>query len=134
MEHYIEIAIRQGLSGAEALQFAEKQVDREERREERERERERQEKESEKRRQHELEMERMRIEADRESQHSRNTDVRLVAKRPRMPTFEDSKDDMDSYLSRFERIAEINQWPREDWAANLSALLTGQALDTYTHG
>ena len=48
MKHFIEIAVRQGLSGAEALQFAEKQVDREERREERERERERQEKELEK--------------------------------------------------------------------------------------
>ena len=75
-------------------------------------------------------MERMNIEADRESQQSRNTDVRLLTKRSRMQTFEDSKEDMDSYLSRFERTAEINQWPREDWAANLSALPTGQARNT----
>ena len=26
----------------------------------------------------------------------------------------------------------MSQWPREEWAANLSALLTGRALDAYS--
>ena len=39
---------------------------------------------------------------------------------------------MGSYLSRFERSAEANEWARGEWAANLSGVLTGQALDTYS--
>ena len=41
MEHYIEIATKQGLAGEAALAFAVKQMEREERREERERQKER---------------------------------------------------------------------------------------------
>ena len=77
-------------------------------------------------------MERMRREADSASQNSRNANVRATAKRPKLPAFEDGKDDMDSYLNRFERIADVNQWPHEEWAANLSALLSGRALDAYS--
>ena len=149
MEHFIDLAQRQGLSGAEALQFAEKQIEREERRQEREREREEQQKqreeqqkqreeqekqreENERQRRHEIEIERMRLETESPSQNSRTSDTRTAVRRPKLPTFEDDKDDMDNYLNRFERIAEVNQWPREEWAANLSALLTGRALDAYS--
>ena len=48
-----------------------------------------------------------------------------------MPIFDEEKDDMDSYIKRFERHAQLNKWPREDWAGQLSALLTGKALHTY---
>ena len=58
--------------------------------------------------------------------------IRATVKRPKIPTFEDGKDNMDSYLNRFERIAEVSHWPREEWATNLSALLTGRALDIYS--
>ena len=153
MEHFVELAQRQGLSNSDALQFAEKQMEREarkleqqrereERRQERERqleenekqrkENEKQREENEKQRQHEIETLRMRLEAERESRSNRASESRITAKRPKIPTFEDGKDNMDSYLNRFERIAEVNKWPREEWATNLSALLTGKALDTYS--
>ena len=49
MEHYIEIAAKQGLAGEAALAFAVKQMEREERREERERQKEREDAEREER-------------------------------------------------------------------------------------
>eukprot|EP00105_Crassostrea_gigas_P036715 XP_019920863.1 PREDICTED: uncharacterized protein LOC105323550 isoform X1 [Crassostrea gigas] len=41
------------------------------------------------------------------------------------------KDDIDSYLRRFERYAEAQKWKPDTWAVNLSALLRGRALDVY---
>ena len=38
---------------------------------------------------------------------------------------------MDSYLSRFEKYADANKWDRSIWAAYLSALLKGRALEVY---
>jgi len=48
---------------------------------------------------------------------------------PKLPPFDDEKDNMDSYLHRFERYAETQKWSRDDWALHLSALLKGKALD-----
>jgi hypothetical protein len=45
------------------------------------------------------------------------------AKIPKLPTFVDGKDDIDSYLRRFERFASTNKWNKSSWASNLSALL-----------
>ena len=53
------------------------------------------------------------------------------AKAPRLPNFIDGKDDLDAYLLRFERFAQMRNWHRDDWAVNLSALLTGEALAVY---
>ena len=39
---------------------------------------------------------------------------------------------LDAYLLRFERFTQMRNWHRDDWAVNLSALLTGEALDVYT--
>ena len=50
---------------------------------------------------------------------------------PKIPPFEDGKDDMDSYLRRFERYAGVQKWPKPTWATHLSALLKGRALDVY---
>ena len=49
---------------------------------------------------------------------------------PKMTPF-DERDDMDSYLHRFERYAELQGWKKEVWAVYLSALLKGRALDVY---
>ena len=48
---------------------------------------------------------------------------------PKLPYFDDSKDINDSYLSGFEITA--NKWDPSLWAAYLSALLKGRALDVY---
>ncbi|MCG8096943.1 MAG: DDE-type integrase/transposase/recombinase [Candidatus Thiodiazotropha endolucinida] len=53
------------------------------------------------------------------------------ARDPKLPYFEEGKDKMDSYLSRFEKYATANKWDESVWAAYLSALLKGRALDVY---
>ena len=54
------------------------------------------------------------------------------AKSPKLPSFIDEKDELDSYLLRFERYAENASLEKETWAIKLSALLTGRAMDIYT--
>ena len=39
---------------------------------------------------------------------------------------------MDAYLQRFERYATSQNWPKDEWAVHLSALLKGKALDVYS--
>jgi hypothetical protein len=50
---------------------------------------------------------------------------------PKMPAFEEEKDDLDSYLFRFERYALTQHWEKKDWAVCLSTLLKGKALEVY---
>ena len=54
------------------------------------------------------------------------------AKSPKLPSFIDEKDELDSCLLRFERYAENPSWEKDTWAIKLSALLTGRAMDVYT--
>ena len=54
------------------------------------------------------------------------------AKSPKLPSFIDEKDELDSYLLRFERYAENAIWEKETWAIKLSALLTGKAMEVDT--
>ena len=54
------------------------------------------------------------------------------AKSQKLPSFIDEKDELDSYLLRFERYAENASWEKDTWAIKLSALLTGRAMDVYT--
>ena len=61
---------------------------------------------------------------------SSKTDVK--AKIPKLPPFNEQRDNMDAYLKRFERFAERTGWNRDRWAANLSALLQGTTLDVYS--
>ena len=44
----------------------------------------------------------------------------------------DGKDDLDTYLQRFERFAETAKWKKDGWASMLSALLSGPALEMYS--
>ncbi|XP_078581557.1 uncharacterized protein LOC144864980 [Branchiostoma floridae x Branchiostoma japonicum] len=90
-----------------------------------EKERERQEKEAERR--HQLEMKQLGPEggAAAESESVR-------AKIPKLPAFEDGKDDLDAFLQRFERFATSNGWKETTWASTLSALLNGTALQVYS--
>lgn len=39
-------------------------------------------------------------------------EVSVKFKGPKIPAFEDGKDERDSYLRRFERYAELQQWPK----------------------
>ena len=58
---------------------------------------------------------------------------RTVSSRtPKLPYFEETVDDMDAYLQRFERYATSQSWPKDELAVHLSALLKGKALNVYT--
>ena len=52
--------------------------------------------------------------------------------RPKLPKFEEQKDDMDAYIERFERFARSQGWRDDTWAVSLSSLLTGKGLEVYT--
>ncbi|XP_071479832.1 uncharacterized protein [Diadema antillarum] len=54
------------------------------------------------------------------------------ARSPKLPPFQEDKDNIDAYLQRFERYAKNQNWPTTDWALNLSTLLTGKALDVHS--
>ena len=55
----------------------------------------------------------------------------LRGNRPKLPKFDEAKDDIDTFIERFERFAASQEWPEDTWAASLSALLTGKGLDVY---
>ncbi|KAK7112837.1 hypothetical protein V1264_012223 [Littorina saxatilis] len=55
----------------------------------------------------------------------------MLHRAPKLPAFADGKDQIDCYLARFERFAESARWQRDDWAIQLSAHLTGAALEVY---
>lgn len=80
----------------------------------------------------------MRVEKEYESQQVSDrafqfdqTHGRFMAKAPKLPVFDDVHDEMDSFLFRFERYAEAQNWGEKNWAINLSALLRGKALNVY---
>ena len=77
-------------------------------------------------RQHEGELER--LEAQKALTQPRET---IKAKAPKIPAFNEGKDEMDSYLFRFERYVTAQKWEPDTWATGLSALLQGKALDVY---
>ena len=77
-------------------------------------------------RQHEDELER--LEAQKALTQPRET---IKAKAPKIPAFNEGKDEMDSYLLRFERYATAQKWEPDTWATGLSALLQGKALNVY---
>lgn len=47
-----------------------------------------------------------------------------------MPRFEDG-DDIEQYLTTFERLAVAYMWPKEDWAVHLVPYLSGKARSAY---
>ena len=76
--------------------------------------------------QHEDELEK--LEGQRALAQPRET---IKAKSPRIPAFNEGKDEMDSYLLRFERYATAQKLEPDTCATGLSALLQGKALDVY---
>ncbi|XP_019626866.1 PREDICTED: SAFB-like transcription modulator [Branchiostoma belcheri] len=97
--------------------------------EEREKAREAAEREKEAERKHQLEMKKLEAEM---AAVGPPTAEQATAKAPRLPAFVDEKDDLDAYLLRFEIFAASSQWAEDKWAAHLSALLTGRALEVYS--
>ena len=49
----------------------------------------------------------------------------------RFPSFDENNDSFDSYVKRFENVANFLKWPKHVWAMQFSLLLTGPSLDTF---
>ena len=56
----------------------------------------------------------------------------VSTKGPRLQPFDEEKDNIDNFLSRFERWAKTCNWDENVWSVHLSALLKGKSLDTYS--
>ncbi|KAK3802309.1 hypothetical protein RRG08_066147 [Elysia crispata] len=85
-----------------------------------------------------LELAKIQAQASQQSEHNLTGGTRSVHegesskfKMPKLPAFVDRKDDLDSWLIRFERFATTSGWPKESWCTPLSALLIGRALEAF---
>ncbi len=61
---------------------------------------------------------------------SDGTAARVKDQEPRLARLEDTED-IEHFLTTFERLAEVYQWPRGDWAIRLIPLLTGKARSAF---
>jgi len=107
--------------------------DREHERGEREREREREREERERDRQHQLELRRLELEAGIagiEPAQSHSPPFRVDTAIKLIPKF--NEHDIESFLISFEKIAQLNAFPKDKYAAVLQAQLTGKALKVFT--
>jgi len=79
----------------------------------------------------ETEMEKIR-KAESLSAIAGSKEDKISAKMPKLPNFDEGKDDIDSYLQRFERFATSMKWGKNTWATTLSAYLKGTALSVFS--
>ena len=121
LSKFVDLGLSMGYEGVDLQNFVKEQQNRErdERCAERDFQREREE------RQHQLELEKVR-------QRDVSTRTDSGSRAPKLPAFSDGKDELDSYLQRFERFARNADWDRTTWATKLAALLTGKALEVYS--
>ena len=83
-------------------------------------------------RRHELEMKRLELGQTHQGSGAQAPYKENRAKAPKLPAFVDGKHHLDAYLQRFEKFATTAKWDKAGWAAKLSALLSGRALDVYS--
>ena len=133
---WVELGERMKLSGAELVEFVDKKereyLEREERAYQRDKERQiRQMEDEAQRRRDEMDLLRLKTEM-KATVDTKPTVETAKSLRPKLPKFEDGKDDMDAYIERFERFAKTQNWDESTWAVSLSSLLTGKGLEAYT--
>ena len=84
-----------------------------------------------------FEIEKLQLEVEIENAKTKNetklfeTPNIVKPKGPKLPKFEEGRDDMDAFLERFERFAIAQSWSKEYWAVYLSPLLTGKGLQVF---
>lgn len=78
-----------------------------------------------------IKLEALKIEGSQRSNESSMVDASTKLK-PKISFFDESTDDMGSYLERFEWIAENYNWNKADWPFHLSQYLRGKATEAYT--
>ncbi|XP_063591291.1 uncharacterized protein LOC134768392 [Penaeus indicus] len=82
--------------------------------------------EADKRRSHELAMAQLSC----SNAESKGTSLQMYDNL-RLPTFHDGQDEIDSYLQRFERLATLHKWDKQDYHVYLGSVLRGHALKVY---
>ncbi|XP_037787649.1 uncharacterized protein LOC119583248 [Penaeus monodon] len=82
--------------------------------------------EADKRRSHELAMAQLSC----SNAESKSTSLQMYDNF-RLPTFHDGQDEIDSYLQRFERLAALHKWDKQDYHVYLGSVLRGHALKVY---
>ena len=141
IERLVSIGKEMGLEGAELRVFVSEEQERMklERKEKENVEREKRAAQFELRKQEQetlglqLELEAMKKEKVTTGEHTDHSNkTNLKSRSPKLPAFDDDKDELDAYLQRFERYATAQSWPEDNWAINLSALLKGKALEVYS--
>ena len=110
-----------GLEGSELMEFAERKQREVEAREDRARQHEEKREErlaQEKAEEAKFKAEEARLKAEEDErktpgQQQVSTPELGKALRPKLPKFDEAKDDIDAFLERFERFAENQKWPKE---------------------
>lgn len=126
-ERMISIGEKLGLDGEKLLAFVEEKYERQKGIDEREsRLKERNIEKLEK----ELEMEKLKSTMGVAVTGHSHKEIR--AKVPKLPAFDDSKENIEDYLQRFERYSSSVGWDPSDRALHLSALLKGKSLAVYS--
>ncbi|XP_047480167.1 uncharacterized protein LOC125032798 [Penaeus chinensis] len=82
--------------------------------------------EADKRRSHELAMAQLAC----SNAESKSTSLQMYDNL-RLPTFHDGQDEIDSYLQRFERLATLHKWDKQNYHVYLGSVLRGHALKVY---
>ncbi|KAJ8032705.1 hypothetical protein HOLleu_26306 [Holothuria leucospilota] len=120
LDNYIKQGKAMGYEGEELRKFVKEREERDERQRQREHEKEMKE--------YDLQIAQQKTDPN-DSRAESKTDRE---KMPKLPAFNEGKDNIDSYLKRFERYATIMGWKKEKWAVPLSTLLTAKALEVYS--
>lgn len=128
LQELTDLGVKLGYEGSALQQFVREQQEAERKEREAKRESERQERED---RQKELEIQLQIEQAKTENGGAVGHSIHMKSPLPKLPKFEEGKDDMDSFLERFERFANCQVWPKESWAISLSPLLAGKGLQVY---
>jgi len=106
-----------GLSGSALVNFVREERERDARDQREQRERD-----------FHLKMKQLELESQRQT--PRDSGVVFEKVKLQMPLLDD-KDDLESFLGQFERLASLQNWGRENWAVRLGTLLRGKARDVY---
>ena len=87
--------------------------------------------EAEKVRAHEIQMAQLRASTGSSASTTSSNPLITVYEGLKLPTFNDGQDDIDSYLLRFERLADLHKWERANYHVYLGSSLRGHALKVY---
>ena len=80
-----------------------------------------------------MDRDKIKLQEERVSLDKHKSDVKLSGGLDvmRLPTFNATHDKFDTYITRFENIAKMQNWQKKDWPLQLSLVLTGEPLETF---